>query len=329
MGLLKVNIDFSHWDAQLIEKDDFKHVYQQGDSASKYTLYSLYPGIEIILTQLEDKHRWDKMQYPIPDYFQIAYSHYGIYKIGIKNDKLGYCCHDDLYITYNMKESFGSENVTKQYRGFNLLIYSDKIPDELKNMLKDHFEIDLDLINEKLKGIQKFCILKTDKALKHLCEEIYELLCTGSRGAIRLKTLELLNYVSSVDFSVKEKYQIFSKEYIEKTKAIRDYMIHDLSQKRTIDHVCKRFDITPTLFKKCFKELYQYPPHEYLNRIRMARAAELLTSTDMNVLEISLEIGYSSSSNFTRAFREIYKSSPLQYRKNQLRENAKMNNIPT
>lgn len=56
----------------------------------------------------------------------------------------------------------------------------------------------------------------------------------------------------------------------------------------------------------------------------MAKAAELLVETNMNVLEISIEIGYSSSSNFSRAFREIYKISPLQYRKDQIKLNTKL-----
>lgn len=320
---MKSNIDFSQWGMTLIDKDDFKQVYKQGTTESRYILYSLYPGIEIILTQLEEKHHWGKNRYNIPNYFQIAYSHYGIYKIGIKNDKLSHCCPDDLYITYNMTESFGSENITEQFRGFNLLVYSDKIPDELKRLMQDHFDIDLDCIEEKLKTVKTFCTLKTDEELKHICEEIYGLLCIGHRGKIRLKILELLNYISSIDFSLKEKYQVFSRDCIEKTKAIRDYTIENLSGRITIDHVCKKFDITSTLFKRCFKELYQYPPHEYINRIKMARAAELLVSTNMNILEISVEIGYSSSSNFTRAFREIYKLSPLQYRNNQLKENTK------
>ncbi|MCI1714949.1 helix-turn-helix transcriptional regulator [Clostridium sp.] len=198
-------------------------------------------------------------------------------------------------------------------------MYSDRIPDEIKKMMQEHFDIGLNLIEKKLKKIKIYCILRADRELKHICEEIYNLLCVGRRGIIRLKTLELLNYISSIDFSFEDKYQVFSRDCIEKTKSIRDYMIDNLSKKVTIDHICKKFDITATLFKKCFKELYQYPPHEYLNRIKMARAAELLVSTNMNILEVSVEIGCSSSSNFTRAFREIYRVSPLQYRKNQIK----------
>jgi hypothetical protein len=50
---LEPSIDFSQWGMTLIHKDDFKLVYSQGNSKSRYILYNLYPGIQIILTQLE------------------------------------------------------------------------------------------------------------------------------------------------------------------------------------------------------------------------------------------------------------------------------------
>lgn len=320
---MEPNIDFSQWDMTVTHKDDFKIIYNQGNTDSKYIFYSLYPGIEILLIILEEKHYWSGKRYNIPSYFQIGYSHYGIYKIEVKKDKFTHCCPDDLYITHNMKNSFGSENITSQYRGFNILVFTDKIPDEVKKMMKEHFDVDLNIIEEKLEKIKIYSILRIDKELNHICEEIYNLLCIGNRGTIRLKTIELLNYISSIDFSFEEKYQVFSKECIEKTKAVRDYLIENSSKKFTIAHICRKFDITSTLFKKCFKELYQYPPHEYLDRIRISGAAELLVETDMNILDISVEMEYSSPSNFSRKFKSVYKMSPLEYRKNQ----SKLNNI--
>ncbi|GEM_PF-918995 len=320
---MEPNIDFSQWDMTVTHKDDFKIIYNQGNTDSKYIFYSLYPGIEILLIILEEKHYWSGKRYNIPSYFQIGYSHYGIYKIEVKKDKFTHCCPDDLYITHNMKNSFGSENITSQYRGFNILVFTDKISDEVKKMMKEHFDVDLNIIEEKLEKIKIYSILRIDKELNHICEEIYNLLCIGNRGTIRLKTIELLNYISSIDFSFEEKYQVFSKECIEKTKAVRDYLIENSSKKITIAHICRKFDITSTLFKKCFKELYQYPPHEYLDRIRISGAAELLVETDMNILDISVEMEYSSPSNFSRKFKSVYKMSPLEYRKNQY----KLNNI--
>jgi len=49
-------------------------------------------------------------------------------------------------------------------------------------------------------------------------------------------------------------------------------------------------------------------------KIRFERACEALKNTDMTVLDISLELGYSDSSNFTRAFRRQAKCSPTKWR---------------
>jgi AraC family transcriptional regulator len=52
---------------------------------------------------------------------------------------------------------------------------------------------------------------------------------------------------------------------------------------------------------------------QYLRQIRMARAAELLKSGRFNVTEAALEVGYSSLSHFSHAFRETMGCCPGLY----------------
>ena len=46
----------------------------------------------------------------------------------------------------------------------------------------------------------------------------------------------------------------------------------------------------------------------------MARAARLLTQTDVPVREIALTVGYTEPSQFTKAFRRSYGTTPSGYR---------------
>jgi transcriptional regulator GlxA family with amidase domain len=55
----------------------------------------------------------------------------------------------------------------------------------------------------------------------------------------------------------------------------------------------------------------------YLNRFRIARAQNLLTSTNKAIVEISLETGFCNQSYFGVIFRRIAGISPLEYRFNQ------------
>jgi len=56
----------------------------------------------------------------------------------------------------------------------------------------------------------------------------------------------------------------------------------------------------------------------YLRNRRLQRAAQLLSQSHHNVMEVSLAVGYKNPSNFSRAFREYFGASPSGFRKTGL-----------
>lgn len=67
-----------------------------------------------------------------------------------------------------------------------------------------------------------------------------------------------------------------------------------------------------------FKEATGYSPIDYLIRIRLQKAAEMLISTPLSISEIAPECGFSDSNYLTRQFRKVYNISPREFRKNSL-----------
>lgn len=57
-----------------------------------------------------------------------------------------------------------------------------------------------------------------------------------------------------------------------------------------------------------------YPPKEYLTRLRMHRAAQLLDTTDLPIKHIAREVGFPDPFHFSRVFRRINEKSPSAYR---------------
>jgi AraC-like DNA-binding protein len=53
---------------------------------------------------------------------------------------------------------------------------------------------------------------------------------------------------------------------------------------------------------------------EYLTRVKMQHACELLVSSDMSILAIAMALGYSDSSHLNRTFKKIYNLTPSEYR---------------
>lgn len=68
-------------------------------------------------------------------------------------------------------------------------------------------------------------------------------------------------------------------------------------------------------FRRLFKEYTGLSPKGYINNTRMAYAEYLLTNTNMTVLKIANDVGYSEVSGFNRIFKITFGMSPSSYRK--------------
>jgi two-component system response regulator YesN len=56
-------------------------------------------------------------------------------------------------------------------------------------------------------------------------------------------------------------------------------------------------------------------PKEYLDSIKMNRATELLTTSDLKIYQIAERLGYSDAYHFNRRFSNVIGISPGKYRK--------------
>ena len=70
-----------------------------------------------------------------------------------------------------------------------------------------------------------------------------------------------------------------------------------------------------TALKKCFRGVYGTSVYSYLRTYRLQVAQKLLLETELPVTEIASKIGYENPNKFTSAFKEMYGSSPTEFRK--------------
>ncbi len=66
---------------------------------------------------------------------------------------------------------------------------------------------------------------------------------------------------------------------------------------------------------RCFRGTIGTTPIQYLRQFRVRKATELLSSTDMKIVDIGVECGFSEMSYFAKTFRELQGCSPSEYRK--------------
>jgi AraC-like DNA-binding protein len=81
-----------------------------------------------------------------------------------------------------------------------------------------------------------------------------------------------------------------------------------------VDELAAFCNVTPAYFAARFRRLTGYRFAEYLIRRKMARAQELLETSDLPVKEIALDLAYTDQLYFSRSFKRIVGCSPLAWR---------------
>ncbi len=73
--------------------------------------------------------------------------------------------------------------------------------------------------------------------------------------------------------------------------------------------------LSPSYFTRAFKEQTGMSPINYLLKIRIERAKELLEDTGLKISDIALNVGFSNQQRFNEMFKKFTSHTPLQYRK--------------
>jgi AraC-like DNA-binding protein/quercetin dioxygenase-like cupin family protein len=96
---------------------------------------------------------------------------------------------------------------------------------------------------------------------------------------------------------------------------INRYIGMNFSQDVSLGVLAETFYVSPNYLSAIFNERNGLSLKDYVNRLRIDRAKELLRDTDLKVSEISRKVGYSQLSYFGSVFRKLEGCTPKEYRK--------------
>jgi len=94
-----------------------------------------------------------------------------------------------------------------------------------------------------------------------------------------------------------------------------EYMKTHLENSLKINDVAAHFHYSPSHFFAIFKSYTGYSPINYFNHLKTQKACQYLSFTTMSVKEISFALGFNDPLYFSRLFKKLMSTSPLQYRK--------------
>ncbi len=303
---------------RVVSENSFQTVYtiDKENSGSRMVLYRLYPGVEIILNDFKERYSWSGEWKERTQVYQISYSHNGVYQAQLCKNKFSYASPGKVVVMNGCKQSLESKMTTDVLQGFNIMLYPEFINESTISNWKNEFDLDMGHFMNVLHEIKKIKVFPCGAGMLYVAGELYELLYNQEIGLVRLKLLEFFHLIIKEDFKIENAHRVFSREQIEKTKMIKELIEMDLSKHYTIQELCRSYGLSTTIFKECFKQIFQYPPYEFLRIARMNKAGEYLKYSDKSILEIGRLLGYENPSNFARTFKEVYGVLPRQYRSN-------------
>lgn len=99
-----------------------------------------------------------------------------------------------------------------------------------------------------------------------------------------------------------------------KLRRVIDLMNQHLAQDFSLAKLAQAAQLSEYHFSRLFKRATGLSPSHYFIRLRIARARQLLLETERSVIDIGLEVGYSSPSHFSQVFRREVGVTPSAYR---------------
>jgi AraC-like DNA-binding protein len=82
--------------------------------------------------------------------------------------------------------------------------------------------------------------------------------------------------------------------------------------------IAKQLNISYPTLHRHFVEETGFNPKQYLEQIRLARAAQLLSGSNLSIKEIATRLGYYSAFHFSQAFKQNHQLAPAHWRRQQL-----------
>ncbi len=93
---------------------------------------------------------------------------------------------------------------------------------------------------------------------------------------------------------------------------ILDYIRSNLREAIDRNSIARRFSITPKHVNFLFRKHLNATPSTIINRERVRRAHELLSSEDISVAEAAQAVGFNDPFYFSRRFRKVFGHAPSQ-----------------
>ncbi|MDO4649036.1 MAG: AraC family transcriptional regulator [Eubacteriales bacterium] len=262
--------------------------------------------------------RW-KMTYGIDDYMhfhnvlEIGICREGTGKLVYANEEKEYKAGDISIIPRNIAHSTKSDYSWWEYIFIDAKAILDRF---LWDQAKTHNW------SEKINSRTLLIREETHVVLKDIIESMFRE--SKTEEVYRTQTMialamELLFLIARENREFTQMIDIDFKQQDETIREVMDYMDRHFAEDLTISEIAGVIGISETHFRRLFRQIVNMTPMDYLNMLRVRNACNLLLTTDMSVEIIAERSGFLTPSTFNRNFKRYLGTTPLQWKKEQIR----------
>ncbi|MCC8164104.1 MAG: AraC family transcriptional regulator [Lachnospiraceae bacterium] len=102
---------------------------------------------------------------------------------------------------------------------------------------------------------------------------------------------------------------------VNRIRSMMEYIEFHYMEELTVEKIAKSVSVSNSACLRCFHEMLNTTPMQYVMETRLKKAAALLRSTDRSAKDIALDCGFNDTSYFTKMFRLKYNCTPGNYRR--------------
>ena len=282
------------------------------------TYYNVLPGIEVFYNDLHMYDGFTRKYDQNSDVIEINHCRQGRFECLFKTGGYAYLGEGDLAINMLTNSNDTAYFPLSNYHGISIVLNVPEAINTINNQLFlfQDIKLDIKLLQEKIISNNGYFIMRATDTINHIFSELYNVPDQIREGYIKLKTIEFLMFLSTIDVNCQiEKRQYFSKNQVKKTKEIREFLINHLEKRYTLVQLSEMFSFPLTTMKKAFKGIYGTPILSYMREYRLQVAAQMLINSDLSISQISDNVGYENPGKFSETFKKHMKVSPYDYRK--------------
>ncbi len=173
-----------------------------------------------------------------------------------------------------------------------------------------------------MRALPRFVILRSEeleqwpwltRTLEHLSAE-YMSGAPGSELTVNKLTEVLLVQLLRADFGRSERSGIVAALRDKRIATALAQVHRQPGEDWTIETAAAAASMSRSGFARRFKELLDMNFFDYLTRLRMRNARELLDTSSLRVADIGERVGYRSELSFVKAFRKLHGMTPRAWR---------------